>query len=179
MLWSDLCVIRMINDDHLIYNTKGKSFKYLVWQINILLAGRQWTVKIVSHWTLQRNLETHFNCVPQPFHFNVDSSKYSMAEAGLTQRPPNLLSECICQSAVRTDIMRHLIVSAPHIPQISRHLSYGSTSQYSGFYEQIKLWQEVSATGESRDKCLHNQHPIYKYCWYCQRVVCSKKVEGN
>ena len=56
MLWSDLCVIRMINDDHLIYNTKGKSFKYLVWQINILLAGRQWTVKIVSHWTLQRNL---------------------------------------------------------------------------------------------------------------------------
>ena len=133
MLWSDLCVIRMINDDHLIYNTKGKSFKYLVWQINILLAGRQWTVKIVSHWTLQRNLETHFNCVPQPFHFNVDSSKYSMAEAGLTQRPPNLLSECICQSAVRTDIMRHLIVSAPHIPEISRHLSYGSTSQIRGF----------------------------------------------
>ena len=97
---------------------------------------------------------------------------------GLTQRPPKLLNECICQSAVGTDIMRHLILSAQHIPMITRHLGNGSTSHFQGFMN----------TENSDKKCLGQENREInayttntqsdKYCWYCQHIS-VKKVEGG
>ena len=149
----------MINDDHLIYNTKGKSFKYLVWQINILLTGRQWTVKIVSHWTLQRNLETHFNCVP--FHFNIDPSKYSMVEAGFDAETPQSIKWVHLSGCCQNQYHETFDSVSPTHPRDQQTSQLWLDITDSGFYELIKLGQEVSSTGESRDKCLHNQHPIW------------------
>ena len=95
---------------------------------------------------------------------------------GLTQRPPKLLNECICQSAVGTDIMRHLRLSAQHIPMITRHLSNGSTSHFQGFMNTENSDKKCMGQENREINAYTTNTQSDKYCWYCQHISVKKKL---
>ena len=54
-------------------------------------------------------------------------------------RPPKLLNECICQPAVRTDLMRDLILSAFYWDVIGQLVSYWALIGQDGSHERLIL----------------------------------------